>query len=80
MKATKTLSQRMSAILKWCDARQINQVFAFFKGCDVSIALYETRVRFVLRTSSSSVTDTDEPWIESMEATIAALNNRKAAA
>lgn len=70
----------MADILKWCDRRSIGQVYAFFRGCDLGLEAHEARIRLVIRTTPHTVTDTDEPWITSMEATIDALKNRKVAA
>lgn len=76
----KPLAARMKAVLKWCDKRGIKQVYSFFYGCDNALSEYETRIRLVLRTSTHTVVDADEPWVESMELTINAVNNRKSAA
>lgn len=62
-----TLNKRVQRITAWCDQRGINQVFAFFRGCDPSLNDQEARVRYVLRNGAHTATDTDEPWIESME-------------
>lgn len=77
--ASGSLASRMSAVLKWCDSRSIAQVYKFFHGCDNSIELYEARIRLVLRTSPHTVVQEDASWLDSMEATIVALENRKAA-
>lgn len=76
----KPVVARMKAVQKWCEKRGIKQVYSFFYGCDNSLAAHEVRIRLVLRTSSGTVTEADEPWLASMELTIAALNNRKSAA
>ena len=70
------MNTRLRKILKWCDERSISQVFSFFRGCDPSLEADVLRIYAVLR-KPESVTDIDEPWIESMEATINALNSRK---
>lgn len=84
----KGMRARLSAIERWCDKRGIEQKYGFFRGCDPAIEAFEARIRLVTRTSRGDaatqwrqlVNDEDAPWIESMEATIEALNNRKAAA
>lgn len=77
---TKTPARRMADIFKWCDARGIGQPYSFFRGCDNALDQYEARIRLVIRTRTPLISDTDLPWVESMELTIAALNNRKSAA
>lgn len=72
-------ASRLQAILKWADARGINQVFSFFRGCDNGLDAHEPRIRYVLRNSVHIVNEADDIWISSMEATVGALRNRKAA-
>lgn len=72
------LNKRMGVIYKWCDKRDIGQPYAFFRGCDPKIEAHEARIRLVLRTRSPLLVEADEPWIESMEVTVAAVNNRAA--
>lgn len=77
----KALPERLSDVQAWCLSRGINQVYAFFKGCDPVIAAHEARIRFVLRNAHApELVPDDALWMVSMEATIAALNNRKSAA
>lgn len=76
----KGLHERWATVQSWCLARGINQVYAFFKGCDPMIAAHETRIRYVLRnTHALELGEPDAMWITSMEATMHAINNRKAA-
>lgn len=69
-----TNDKRLEEIYRWCDQRCINQIYGFFKGCDPSIAVHEARIRKVLRLNSGAASDTDTPWIASMERTIKKLN------
>lgn len=74
-----TLDQRVKAINRWCFDRGINQQYTFFKGCDNDLLEHYNRIRAVLP-GRAPVMDVDAEWVASMEATIAALANRKQAA
>lgn len=73
-----SLDKRWKAVRTWCTRRQISFIYAFFQGCDPKLEEYYNRIRYVIHSNSASVTDTDEPWLSSMELTIQAINNRKA--
>ena len=75
-----TLSDRLATVFTWCRKRSINQIYAFFYGCDNSLEEHEARMRYVLRKNEHIVTDTDLPWIESVELTMRLLDNRQDAA
>ena len=73
----KTMGERFKAIDRWCSKRGINQVFAFFYGCDSAIEDHERRIRYYLRSKvGTRLVEADEPWLASMERTINAINNR----
>lgn len=76
----KTPQERVAAAFAWCEKRGISQVYKFFQGCDNSMDQYEARVRLVIRTSPHTVAERDLPWIESMELTMDAIDNRRTAA
>lgn len=76
--APTTLHERVQAINRWCMERGIEQKYSFFRGCDPSIEQHYLRIRQVF-SMGRSVMCNDEAWIESMEATMDALNNRQAA-
>jgi len=71
-----TLNQRWQRIHHWCEVRGIKQLYAFFRGCDPSMEEHYLHIGMVNR-GTRPVTDTDEPWIKSMEQTIDAVNNVK---
>ena len=76
----KTMNERWKAVAKWYDKRGINQVYSFFVGCDPELRGHEQRIRFFLRNQGyTKLVESDEPWLSSMERTIEALNQRKAA-
>lgn len=77
MKTTKNLSERLAAVYKWCDNRNLNQIYNFFSVADPSLREQEARIRYILRNSTSLVVEGDEPWITSMEVTMNAVNERK---
>jgi hypothetical protein len=68
-----TLNSRWLAIDNWCRARGINQLYAFFRGCNPKLQDHYLAIGAVNR-GTRPVMDTDEPWIEAMEAVIAKLN------
>lgn len=73
----KTMGERFKAVDRWCNKRCINQMYAFFYGCDNAIAEHERRIRYYLRsTAGTRLVEADEPWLASMERTINAINNR----
>lgn len=74
----KPLTKQLADVHQWCAERGINQVYAFFKGCDPSIAAHEARIRFVMRNPHApELVDTDGLWLGSMKATMTALAKRK---
>lgn len=73
----KTLDQRWKAVLRWCDKRGIEQLYAFFAGCDPRIEDHYNRIRRAKYIPGAVVTDIDEAWIRSMEETMAAIDSVK---
>ena len=80
MKQTKTLRKRLADVYKWCDERNLNQIFNFFSVSDPKLREDEARIRYILRNPPTYLVESDEAWIASMEATIEALNARTVAA
>lgn len=70
-----TYQQRYAAIHTWCLRNAIDRPWSFFSAVDKSIDDFYGRWHSV-NYKGSVVTDTDEPWLASMERTIKALNNR----
>lgn len=68
------MSERMGAILQWCEARSILQVYAFFRGCDPHLEAHELRIRYVVRNGHELTVEADEPWVASMEDVVQAIN------